>query len=238
MHLFRIIIFSLLFYGMGLTVSRAEEMGFLLVERFSSGVDEKGIPVGWMLEKTPGSKSKISIEREKEGYFLHLLSVDDAFGLKKDISFDIRQYPYLSWQWKVTRLPKGGDIRNKNSDDQAGQIYVIFPRFPAFINSLSIGYIWDAQAPVGFSGTSTAYSRMKYVVLQSASSKLNQWIFETRNVYEDYKKLFQGEPIPAGAVLLYINSQHTRSSAECNYTNITFSSSPPRRGTEDKGGTQ
>jgi len=228
----RIIIFFLLLIWSGPAFLWAGEGEILIVDRFSGGVDDRGIPVGWTLEKTPGSKSKISIERDKESYFLHLLSIDDSFGVKKDISFDIRQYPYLSWQWKVTRLPKGGDIRNRDTDDEAGQIYVIFPRFPAFINSLSVGYIWDTQAPVGFSGTSTAYSRMKYVVLQSGPSKLNQWIFETRNVYEDYKKLFQGEPIPVGAVLLYINSHHTKTSAECYYGQIFFSSRPPKTAKE------
>ena len=119
--------------------------------------------------------------------------------------------PYLTWRWKATRLPKGGDIRKRETDDQAGQIYVLFPKFPAMVNTRSMGYIWDAVTPVGTSGTSTAYSKMKYVVLQSGAEKLDQWIWETRNVYEDYKKYFQEDPPQAGAVLLYINTQHTQS---------------------------
>ncbi len=121
-------------------------------------------------------------------------------------------------------MPQGGDIRKRETDDQAGQIYVIFPKFPAMVNSRSVGYIWDSQAPVGFSGTSTAYSRMKYIVLQSGHNRLNQWITESRNVYEDYKNLFKEEPPLVGAVLVYINSQHTKSSASCDYMDIIFSS--------------
>jgi hypothetical protein len=117
-------------------------------------------------------------------------------------------------------------------DDQAGQVYVIFPKFPTMMNSRSMGYIWDSKAPVGLSGTSTAYSKMKYVVLQSGPERLGQWVSETRNVYEDYKKLFQEEPPRVGAVLLYINSQHTKSSAECFYADIFFSSSPPKTAKE------
>jgi len=30
--------------------------------------------------------------------------------------------------------------------------------------------------------------------LESGSAKLNQWVHEERNVYEDYKKAFKGEP--------------------------------------------
>lgn len=214
-----IIAITLLSFSQGFSA----ENEILLVDRFENGINEKGLPQGWSLEKEPGPKSKILIKKEKGVNFLHLFSVNDTFGLKKEISFDIRRYPYLSWRWRATVLPKGGDIRKRETDDQAGQIYVIFPKFPAMINSRSVGYIWDTRAPAGFSGISTAYSKMRYIILQSGNSKLNQWLLETRNVYEDYKSLFQEEPPLVGAVLIYINSQHTESSAACDYSDIYFS---------------
>jgi hypothetical protein len=229
MDIGRVIIFLLLFLWWGTGAAVAAEKGILWVDRFAGGVDAKGIPVGWELEKEPGSGSKITFAQEKEGHFVRLLSAGDGFGLKKEISFDLRIYPYLSWRWRATKLPKGGDIRKRETDDQAGQIYVVFPKFPTMINSRSMGYIWDTQAPVGLFGTSTAYSKMKYVVLQSGPAKLDQWICETRNVYEDYKKLFEEEPPLVGTVLVYINSQHTKSSAACDYADIFFSARPPKK---------
>jgi len=225
----KMMIILLFFLWVGTQTAGAEEKGTLMVDRFAGGLDNKGIPVGWNLEKEPGSDSKISLGQEEDGHFLRLLSVGDAFGLKKEMSFDIRKYPYLSWKWKAIRLPKGGDIRKRETDDQAGQIYVVFPKFPSMINSRSMGYIWDTQTPIGLAGTSTAYSKMKYVVLQSGPAKLNQWITETRNVYEDYKKFFEEDPPTVGTVLLYINTQHTKSLAECAYADIFFSSSPPKK---------
>ena len=176
----------------------SEEKGILVVDRFSSGANEKGIPQGWAQEKDLGPQSKISVGQEKDIYFVHLLSVNDAFGIKEEFTFDIRKYPYLTWKWKATRLPKGGDIRKRETDDQAGQIYVLFPKFPAMANTRSMGYIWDTVTPVGTPGTSTAYSKMKYVVLQSGAEKLDQWIWETRNVYEDYKKSSKKTPPKQG----------------------------------------
>ncbi|MFH1758318.1 MAG: DUF3047 domain-containing protein [Pseudomonadota bacterium] len=223
------IIILLFFLWVGTGAAGAEEKGTLMVDRFASGLDAKGIPVGWNLEKEPGNNSKITLEQEKERHFLRLLSVGDAFGLKKEMSFDIRKYPYLSWRWRATKLPQGGDIRKRETDDQAGQIYVVFPKFPTMINSRSVGYIWDNLAPIGLFGTSTAYSKMKYVVLQSGPAKLDQWICETRHVYEDYKKLFEEEPSLVGTVLVYINSQHTKSSATCDYADLFFSASRPKK---------
>ncbi len=203
-----------------------EKEGILVVDRFTRGVDAKGLPEGWTLEKTPGSQSVIAVEKGNEFNFLHLKSVDDNFGLKKEISFDIRKHPYFSWRWRAKETPPQGDIRKRETDDQAGQIYVVFPKFPATVNSRSVGYIWDSKAPAGISGTSTAYSKMKYVVLQSGSGKLNQWIAESRNVYQDYKKLFNEEPPEVGAVLIYINTQHTHGKAAIDYADIQFSSTP------------
>jgi hypothetical protein len=206
-------------------VARGEN-GILTVDRFQGGVNAEGIPSGWKLEKIPGPNSKYVIERDKEDLFLRLHSVNDGFGLRKEISFDIRQYPYLSWWWKAGQLPKGGDIRKKETDDQGGQIFVVFPRFPFLVNSRSMGYIWDTQAPKGLAGTSPAYNKAKYVILQSGTEKLNQWVFESRNVFEDYKKYFQEDPPPVGAVLIYINSQYTQTAAEICFTEIFFSTRP------------
>jgi len=206
-------------------VARGEN-GILTVDRFQGGVNAEGIPSGWKLEKIPGPNSKYVIERDKEDLFLRLHSVNDGFGLRKEISFDIRQYPYLSWWWKAGQLPKGGDIRKKETDDQGGQIFVVFPRFPFLVNSRSMGYIWDTQAPKGLAGTSPAYNKAKYVILQSGTEKLNQWVFESRNVFEDFKKYFQEDPPPVGAVLIYINSQYTQTAAEICFTEIFFSTRP------------
>ena len=221
------LILCLIFVGTGL--SWAEDKEVLWVDRFSQAVNPDGLPEGWTLEKEPGKQSKISLEKEGDNYFVRILSVEDTFGLEKKISLDIRKYPYFSWRWKVAKIPPKGDIRKRDTDDEAGQIYVLFPKFPTTINTRSVGYIWDSQARVGLFGTSTAYSKMKYVILESGSSKLNQWVTETRNVYKDYKKLFQAEPPEAGGVLLYINTQHTKGSAECFYDDIFFSSKPPEK---------
>jgi len=217
-----------LILGMCTYSTSEEKQERFIVDRFTGGVDEKGIPKGWSEEKELGPQSKIAVGQERDLPSVRLLSVNDAFGIKKEFSFDIRKYSYLTWRWKATRLPKGGDIRKRETDDQAGQIYVLFPRFPSMLNTRSMGYVWDAATPAGTAGASTAYSKMKYVVLQTGTEKLGQWIWETRNVYEDYKKNFQENPPEVGGVLLYINTQHTQSSAEINYGDIFFSAQPPK----------
>ncbi len=212
----------------GVSGAVKDQKGVLVVDTFSRPLDAKGLPPGWSLEKKTGPKSIIAVGQEDGLHFLHLLSVNDNFGLKKETPFDIRKYPYLSWRWKATRLPARGDVRNKKTDEQAGQLYILFPKFPTTVNTRSVGYLWDTTAPAGSFGTSTAYGKMKYFVLESGPAKLNQWVAESRNVYEDYKKLFNEEPPQCGGVFLYINTQHNASTAEIYYADIFFSATPPR----------
>ena len=120
-------------------------------------------------------------------------------------------------------MPAGGDVRKKETDDQAAQIYVVFPKFPSQINSRMLGYIWDTSAPVGSSVTSAKLSTTKYIVLKSGKDEIGKWLSEKRNVYEDYKKLFDEEPPKVGSIALMIDSDDTKTSAESFFGDIYFS---------------
>jgi len=196
----------------------------LIIDTFSGGVDSKGNPQGWELKENTG-KADFTIEREGNNYFVRLSSENSSWTLFKQVDFDIREYPILTWRWKVTRLPQGGDVRKKETDDQAGQLYVQFPRFPEMVRSQIIGYVWDASAPKGtvLNSPSANPPPTKIVVLQSGEGKLGKWVTEKRNVYEDYKDFFgAGVPPRVRRISLWINTQRTRSSAECCFDDIIF----------------
>jgi len=124
-------------------------------------------------------------------------------------------------------LPKDGDVRKKETDDQAAQIYVAFPRFPAKINTRLVGYIWENKTPKDLKVTSQKSSNTRYIVLQSGAEKLGQWVEEERNVYEDYKALFKDEPPEAGGVTLMIDSDDTHSRAESFFDDIRLEKTKP-----------
>jgi len=163
-----------------------------------------------------------------ENGFLRLSSSKTSFGFKREVKASIKEYPYLNWSWQARRLPRGGDFRKRETDDQAGQLYVLFPRFPAKVNTLMVGYLWESEAPKGTSGTSAAWSKLRYIVLRDKTDPLGTWYRESRNVYEDFKMLFGEEPPDLGALAIYINSQHTGSDAEILYGPIYFTREPPK----------
>ena len=163
---------------------------------------------------------------ELEDNFLKLSSNKTSFGFKKEIKLSVKEYPYVHWYWQARTLPKGGDVRKRDTDDQAGQLYLLFPRFPAKLNTRILGYLWENETPKNTSGTSSAWSKAKYVVVRDKTDPLGTWYKESRNVYEDYKKLFEEEPPELGSVSIYINSQHTGSDAEILFGPIYFTRTP------------
>jgi len=199
----------------------AGQGNIVMVDKFSGQKDESGVPLGWELEKKEGH-ADVRIEHVRDNFYLHFVSRKSSFGVKKKVEFRIEDFPILNWTWKAGKLPKGGDVREKSTDDQAAQVYIAFPKFPTTVNTRIIGYIWDNECPKGGTVTSQWWSKLKCIVLRDKTDKLNQWFKERRNVYEDYKRLFGEEPPNVGGISLYINSQHTKSSAESYFDDVYF----------------
>ena len=194
----------------------------LIVDPVSAGLGADGIPNGWALKQWFGGGHDIRIEINDQKPVLHLISKQNSFGIYKNFDFDIHDFPYLSWRWKVTVLPTGGDVRNKKTDDQAAQVYVLFPKFPSAINTRLVGYIWENLTPKDLHVTSQKSSNTRYVVLRNHSDPLNTWMEEKRDVLKDYRDLFGGEPPQAGAVMLMIDSDDTKSNAESYFDILRF----------------
>ncbi len=186
----------------------------------------QGPPEGWQVKEWKG-KADFNVVQEDFGPAIHMKSEGTSSALYKDVDFELKDYPYLSWKWKVAGLPRGADVREKTRDDQAAQVYVIFPRWPAMVNSKVVGYIWDSTAPAGSSVISTKTGNTRYIVLKSGPDGLGSWHSEARNVYEDYRSLFNDEPPRIGKVSVMIDSDDTKSSAESFVGDIRFSNAPP-----------
>ncbi|MCX7635823.1 MAG: DUF3047 domain-containing protein [Syntrophales bacterium] len=204
------------------------------VARYRSPRLVGGVPEGWRLMHHAGTPN-LEMVRNGDVYFLKMHSdARSGFGIERPVRVDLRQYPYLNWTWRVTKLPKGGDIRRAATDDQALQIYVVLPAtgFPEGLNTPILTYIWDSEAPKGLTVKSPKplLKKIRYIVLRNKTDRLGQWYTEKRNVYEDYRRVFGdlngGEPIgPTHGLRFYINSQNTKSNAEAYIGEVYFSRS-------------
>ena len=98
-----------------------------------------------------------------------------------------------------------------------------FPRSPTALRSRIIGYVWDTTAPADTIVKSESSSLVTYVVVRSGAAELGRWLTETRNVRDDYLRIYGEAPAEdVGAVSVAIDSNDTRSSAESYVGAIVF----------------
>ena len=187
-------------------------------------VGTKGIPDGWKGGSWGSPKYDFSVIENEGHRVLHLKSDGDSSTISTEIKgkVNLKETPILEWRWRVTKLPKGADARKSATDDEAGQIYVAWPRFPQAVRSRIIGYIWDTTAHDGSIFKSEKTGTVSYVVVQSGPEKLGEWITERRNVAEDFKKIYGEDPPNPGALSVSIDSDDTKSSAEAFVGPILF----------------
>lgn len=199
----------------------------LVVENWSkTPVDQKGIPTGWKAQNWGSPSYDFEIVSEGSVRRLHMKSNGDSSTINKEVKIDCKDYQILQWSWKVVELPKGADARKKATDDEAAQIYVTFPRFPSAVRSRIIGYIWDTTAPAGSMFKSQKTGLVTYVVVRSGETDLGKWLTESRNVCQDYKKIYGEDPDEKiEAISIGIDSDDTRSRAEAYFGEILFKKS-------------
>jgi hypothetical protein len=189
----------------------------VIVADFSSDLGNGGHPSGWQLQEKTG-KADYKVVRDNGIPALRLRSEDTSFALQKAVDINPLLYPMLSWKWKVTKLPEGGDFRKTNTDDQAAQIFL------AFSNRKTIAYIWDTTAPAGAvdSASPIPFVSVKAIVVRSGSDDAGRWITEKRNVLKDYKTLYGEDPPVLAGIRIQINSQHTATSGESFFADFAF----------------
>jgi hypothetical protein len=186
----------------------------------------EGVPKGWELHEFIG-RADVRLIRGPEGLALLLRADRTSFALYRDLIVDLAMLPRLSWKWRVTRLPTRGDVRQRTSDDQAAQVYVIIPRWPSpRTTSDVIGYIWDSTAPVGTTAVSPHAANVRVIVVESGPARLGAWQHYERDVAADFVRLFGREPGRVGGVAVMIDANDTASSAEAAIGALTFSPPP------------
>lgn len=163
---------------------------------------------------------------DAEDQALKLRADSSSFALEKSITVDLSRTPFLEWEWKVTVPPAGGDFSSPDTDDQAAQLLVVFPK--TFFERRKIINLY--LGPDCTTGDDLVCRRTGLPQCEGdrgrirRRSELGLWIIEKRNVAHDFLVLYGEIPEHAVAIRLQINSQHTQSVAEAFWRTIRFTS--------------
>jgi len=194
------------------SVTNADEK-FIIIDDF-----EHGLKPQWEKKEFKG-QTRYTVIKGENGHVLKAESNASASALIFRYKYDLKDFPILSWRWKVENTIKKGDESRREGDDYAARVYVIFPHWLPPLTK-SINYIWANKLPVAKHVPNPFYSKAVMVAVESGDENIGKWIAERRNVYEDYKSLFGEDPSLSGGIAIMTDTDNTGESAVAYYDDI------------------
>jgi hypothetical protein len=160
--------------------------------------EEEPSPVkGWWLVKFFAVPSTLY---SKTGGIIKAESRGTRSSLFKDVGEKEKDYPILSWKWKVSNVVHSAIETRKDRHDAAARVIVVLgreKRFRLFGREpwgLKIEYIWASHLPQGHLFDHPGEKDSKIFVLESGKGKVGQWVSEARNIHKDFKTAFNMDP--------------------------------------------
>jgi hypothetical protein len=176
---------------------------------------QQGLNKNWKEKSFKGS-THYEVVQEDGQRCIRATSDASASALYYEIDFDTREYPLLTWRWKVNNILAKGDELKKEGDDYAARVYVVFPS-ALFWRTKAINYIWANKLALGQAVPNPFTSNACMIAVQSGQTHVGQWLIEKRNLLGDYRKCFGEDPPKAGAVAIMTDTDNTGEKAVAWY---------------------
>ena len=218
----------------------------ITVGRFTGATGPEGLPEGWKRFNFPRQKklTEYSVVAEGGACFVKAVSSQSASAIYREVGADLKEFPYLTWRWKVDRTLQNSAEGRKEGDDFPARVYVTFEETPArasYIERIkrglfgvflgkklpgkAINYVWAGRLGKNTFFMSPYTDSVAVVAVESGDGAAGRWVTEVRNVYEDYRNIFKSDPPKVLAVVIMTDSDNTGTSATGYYADIAFRSS-------------
>jgi len=189
----------------------------------SEKIEEEKSPVkGWKLVSyfatPPTQYSKV------KGGIIKAESLGSRASLFKDIEEKQRDFPILSWGWKISNVVRSAIETRKDRFDAAARVMAVFGKASGFRgfggepSGIKIEYIWATHLPKGHVFDHPGEKNCKIFVLESGEAKVGQWIYEKRNIRKDYKTAFGSEPEGVLAIGIQTDTDQSNEMVTAYYT--------------------
>jgi len=207
-------------YSVTYLIAEISNTGFVILEDFES--DEVGeLPKDWTWKSSDDDKHKpYEIKIENGNKYLAARDNGESVILGKEVRWNLKKYPYISFRWRVHEIPEGGDERYGPTNDSGAAVYITYKKKLGLIPE-TVKYLWSTTLPVGTATQRNGVGRPWNVVVASGEEGLGKWHTFTFNAYEAYKKTFGGDPpnAPIGIGILS-DANSTDSKAYADYDDI------------------
>jgi len=167
----------------------------------------------------------------KTGGIIRAESLGSRSSLFKDVEEKQRNYPVLSWKWKISNVVRSAIETRKDRHDAAARVIVVFGKEKGFDffgrepAGLRIQYIWASHLPMGRIFDHPAERDCKIFVLESGEEKAGQWVSERRNIHRDFKEAFHIDPPGVAAIGIQTDTDHSNEQVIAWYSEPTLTPS-------------
>lgn len=176
---------------------------------------------------------------------LHSVADGATSGLHCEVDVDPNEAPWLHWSWRVDDVDLRATVAADELDDSPTRVIVAFdgdnalltPRdrlFHEMVETVTgyaapfatLMYVWDGNAPVESVFRYPRTSRIRYLVVESGAARTGQWLRYSRNVVDDYRRVFEAEPGRIRALAVLTDSDDLKTHSEAWYADVGFSRAP------------
>jgi len=221
-----------------------ENITTIAIGNFSKSQITSIIPKNW----TPLTFESITnhtdyyLTRENNKTIFKAVSNNSASGYIHKVSIDPKEFPILSWDWKVDNLIAKADINTKSGDDYPARIYISFAYDVARLKNWEklkvnayylangeypplavLNYVWDNKQPIGYSIPNAYTNHVRMLVAQSGEKNVGKWVAQRVNIYQDYIRIFGETPGKITAIAIMTDTDNTKESATAYYGDILLS---------------
>ncbi|MBT4499306.1 MAG: DUF3047 domain-containing protein [Gemmatimonadetes bacterium] len=208
-------------YSLAVLTSFLKRREYILLDDFST-TSPGQCPLDWVVWRPKDKKKPLHYQVVEENG-QHVMAARDSGSsviLAKSLRWNPRQYPIMTWCWKTTALPPGGDERYNHTNDSAAGLYVVFS-YNWFGAPKQLKYVWSSTLPEGTVGKRDMIFRPWFFVLESGEENLGRWTFETVDLEAHYKLKLGGKPDKkTDSVHILTDANSTKSYAEAYYADL------------------
>jgi hypothetical protein len=192
---------------------------------------------GWEQVKLPGKRdTHYSLVTLNGQNTLKANAQSSASMLRKKIRIEPDALNSLLFSWQVSELMATADMAKRDQDDSPVRIVLAFEgdrkKFSmknAMLSELShavtgepmpyatLMYVWCNQRLVNTVIENPRTDRIRKIVVESGSERLNQWLMYERNIRIDYKNAFGEAPGALIGIGLMTDSDNTQSQVQAWY---------------------
>jgi len=187
-----------------------------------------GLPAPWEARKGIWGQASLteiyySIVAEDGNSHLSAETDDSAIDAGRPADVNLRIHNKLRWRWRVWSLPVGANEEISNKNDSGAAVRIIFK---GGLRARMLKYVWSSTLPEGTETESAGNGKIKVIVLRSGTEELGEWVWEEVNAYEDYKRVFGGEPRPVRILGVITDANNTKTLSKADYDDFTFIKTP------------